>query len=303
MVQTPKRQSSSTSGLSQVNRIILGGYPEDRVEKVAVLLKNLEAKDGQDGYEWCRTDFIERLLVPSEPADAELLRAKLSGDDHNILMMFIENPASVLATALANQESLRDVAGEWRLAVERLLDLAESDEARIQVFALDEVLSSPAGFAELLSRDFGLKLSVIREHDGERRRRLRDFYLLTANQYIREHPDLSDLAAKLEKKRKFIPVFRPSLEVDWSRSLDDVNAIRDENALMFEQLHKLQVDFEHNFFRLTESERKNRELIRELAEMKGLRKKLQKVYSSTSWKITRPVRAVSFLIRRLKGGR
>lgn len=301
MIQkTPDGQYVSIAGALAVNKIVVGGYPVAGVERVVALLKSTVSKLGSGGSGI--SDLFDRLVVPGQPADVDLLRAHVNGEGRNLLVLLLEHPAIAFASALANREPLRSVADSWRSTAELLLELYDSDDRRILLFDLGEVLSSPGDFAAELAQTLGLEFQAADISFNMPKCRLRDFYLLLAHRYVQDHPALLTLASKLENKRRLISEAAPEKEVDWARALDEVNAIQDENSVMFDQLHKLQIDFEHCIFKQTECEDTNRGLARELDECKNAKRQLQNVYSSTSWKVTKPIRAVSSVFKRLRGG-
>lgn len=153
--------------------------------------------------------------------------------------------------------------------------LTERDQARAEVARLETLLkAAEASAAELAAARTGLEAAAQRE--------------AVLNQQIAlRFQELAVLTEELEKRA-------PAPAAASARRADDDDDDETDSAL--ERAEELEGQ-------LLEAQRDIATLTRELERTKDLRKRLQRMESSTSWKVTAPLRLVSKAARKLTGRR
>lgn len=302
MTESVVKQGHGGSAATLPDTIIVGGHPSTLFDYVTTTLKRVVP--GDEGKPLAdSTFFSERLLIPGDPSDVFGLKELLEYEDGHALYLFLESPEAVLGRALRDEQNLSETAREWHAVTDRLLHLTEEYPSRVRPFITEEVLASPAAFADAVAATEGVSLVYSGARVAPERDVWEDFYMLAAGQYVAERRDLSGLRQSLFAKAKRLPAGRERVAIDWSRPVAGVRALRKENRILLDRLHWLQMQYETTFLKLQKEEDVLRDLRNRVddkeAQLVRLNRKIDQMRKSTSWRLTLPIRVLSRLFRKV----
>lgn len=304
MTKNTPQKTESLLGATTPSRVILAGWPSESFTQITAFMRSIrpESAATQIQNQPIINPFAERLIVPKDPCDIETLRQELAQSDKAVLLIFLEDLETVLADQLRSGSSGFESADQWHYIADRLLGLAERESSRVKLISADEALHAPASFVEFLSRELLWPLQPASQLPLKSKQKWDDFYLMAATHYIRERPELSRLATDFREKRAFRSV-NPPQSADSIAVVNDFEALRRENCVLLELLHKLQMDLEDAVLQRSKRDDSIRDLTRKLTEASeeaaALKRSLKTIRESTSWKLTQPLRTAVVGLRRI----
>jgi len=269
----------SALGARTPRRIIVGTSPRDtRVNEIRALLKMVRPARSGAAVPGDQNAFSESLVFLHDPSDAEALRRALHHDPDSVVLLFMGRPASVIAHALSEGNAPSAAAESWRTATERLLVIADT-EPNTAVVVTDDALYAPAALAAFLSDWMSWPLRVIDYAAAvSTTSRWEDVLLLAATQYVQDRPELASLADELEQRRNFLPP-ASAKTIDGVSVIQDIHALRQENTVLLDLLHRLQIELEQNAQTLGQREDELRSARQDAADrlqqIRGLQKQLE----------------------------
>lgn len=279
------------------------------------------------------------VIAAREDGDQATLEAILDEQPSVHCLCVTEGPIAHVARSLKAGSRLDEAAAAWQRDAEAALNLIRQHPFQCLTVLHEQVMTEPAAFARLLkekcSLDITLNLSPVKLGAEEALFRvlaaqhinqevvLSDIALeLEASAWPIVEPDTAaglDSAAAVEAYRggsRQLEEFRQQFQ--------EFETLRDEREQLLAQLHKVQLELEDYFLRSQQLEKERDKLqndlekkqktienmqrgidgrtntIRERAQtIRELEAHIKSIYKSSSWRLTKPVRAIGRVFRRL----
>lgn len=242
-----------------------------------------------------------------------------------ILVLYVR-PDRELAAALAAGVPLTNALEACREEVDTLLALVRRDRKR--VFLVERSLADidPGSLAEVLRARLGSCFPNVTKFASIETTQPPELERALALLALLERPDLRRLHAELEASSIFVPSSQPNrLQAEFA--IEELAALRkeafggrevvslsEENRSLLDRLFKVQDELEVITRSNAALSNGQRELAEQLSQARAaaeagsrreekVTKSLQAVYASTSWRLTKPVRAAAAAIRGLLPGK
>jgi hypothetical protein len=253
--------------------------------------------------------ILAPLTVPGVrvcPFDVEAVLAALDSDT-GICAILWPDPAALIAQALADGQVPFAVAGTWRLAAQQVLDIHRRNRRRLvlidaRLFVAGE--AGAAGRAQLASR-MGLAADFAPADGAD----LPDEVAMAlAAAVLPRLPDVEAcLDALLSVSLSPVTDTMPSVDlttlgaeyVRLTAAAQEVDLLRQQVALQQQEAAQSKaaaLDNLHNETRKRQAAEQQRDRL--ARRVSDLTSKLEKVFASTSWRATKPLRKVKGLISR-----
>jgi len=246
------------------------------------------------------------VLIDSSGKGFEALGEWLEQHPSGHLLMLFSAPVPAIARTMADAVEPGEALALWRQDAERLLHLLRTNRHRLTLIALEPALAAPGVLVDLLARRFGLALEqpLAKENAGKS---LGAVFRMIAANALWQSPDACNIADELEANALPMPVDQGVLlptvdEVfrefnlltkairvnEGGNKLDElhegserqIKELKEENELLIQQLHHLQEELESYYLNGIDTP----------YELEQARAKIESLYNSKSWRITKPLR-------------
>ena len=276
--------------------ILLGGWPESAVDTVESVLSGFQPTAISNDVENSELNpFKARLRRFSSSAQVDELEQAVALNDRTIVILCLPDIHQVLADEAGSGAFAGGCEGQWTNALNAFVRLRERDPDRVFLVLPEDALSSPQQFADALSEHVGYRLNVTGEARAVPLDRWRSLYQRLARMCIAEDEELSRASAELRSERLFVTLHQLEPGMEWLAVSHEIETLRKENGVLVELAHRLQSQLEE---RVLQSEQDSDQIAEIRADLTDQKQALQRIRSSTSWKVTRPLRSVVSLLRK-----
>lgn len=253
--------------------------------------------------------ILAALSVPGVrvcPFDVEAVLAALDSDTGSYAILW-PDPAALIAHALADGQVPFAVAGTWRLAAQQVLDIHRRNRRRLVLIdarLFEAAHEGAPGRAQLASR-LGISAQLVHTDGADT---LGEVSMALAAAVL---PRLPDVKACLDEllSVSLSPATEATASVDLTTlgaayvrlaaAAQEVDLLRQQVALQQQEAAQSKaaaLDNLHNETRKRQAAEQQRDRL--ARRVSDLTSKLEKVFASTSWRATKPLRKVKGLISR-----
>ncbi len=253
--------------------------------------------------------ILAALSVPGVrvcPFDAEAVLTALDSDTGSCAILW-PDPAALIAHALADGQVPFAVAGTWRLAAQQVLDIHRRNRRRLVLIdarLFEAAHEGATGRAQLASR-LGISAQFVPADDADMPG---EVSMALAAAVL---PRLPDVEACLDEllSVSLSPATEATASIDLTTlgaeyvrltaAAQEVDLLRQQVALQQQEAAQSKaaaLDKLHNETRKRQTAEQQRDRL--ARRVSDLTSKLEKVFASTSWRATKPLRKVKGLISR-----
>jgi hypothetical protein len=227
------------------------GFPQARVERVAEFLDmevNLEApvrsRKGNAAF-----DQTLPVDVIHASGDVDVLANYLESKPDISVLLVLDAPEAWIAVALHEGKELANACNDWLLAADACVRLADALPERVSVNVYQDIQRNPRKFVERLANNLELQWGI-RGDLGEWEEKPVDPVLaVIAELSARRHRTISETWKRLQQHAVHERGAGLKLQqLDAEVALTRYRNLAGENRLMFEQLHRNQVELEKKIF-------------------------------------------------------
>jgi len=220
------------------------------------------------------------LDVDTKPGVFDRAAQVIAENPKAVGLLVYPAPTRFIASALEQGSDPAEALNEWLRLTEPLLTAYRQARRRNLLVERDAALANPAGLVSELNRYLGCSLKVPDEThkaDPEVKRDFDPVFLLVADQTCHQNMRARRVAAELEASSLPLQSSTESQAVNVSaalrsyltqrqQALQQSSTLREENELLFAQLHQVQDELESLFLKNRESGQKIERLEREKAQ-------------------------------------
>ncbi|WP_334078987.1 hypothetical protein [Microbulbifer sp. M83] len=284
--------------------LIVGAMPGTNWKQIVPLLESL-------GWNWV------------EPLEAEewYMRSKDShggADSHRYLLLH-SRPEIIVANAMSLENDPIEALEQWKASANSLIAFYMNNRDRTILLEIEAILQHPERFVKSVIDYFELSPKSLDSNIFPDAFKAPPMFQLLANQFLAQADVLSGMIPEIQACT--FPLTETSYvvpEVDLCSLSEEYKAkaeeekqsrkickeLQEENALLLEQLHRMQeqlVSFYHKNEDLTGKVEKILSKNRELqAEIERAKEKVNRIRYSTSWRIMGPARVIKRSLSRKK---
>lgn len=235
-------------------------------------------------------------------------------DDSHVLL-FYTRPELHIHQALTQNKSVAVAITEWKQEASKLLEVFRSNRRRVTLLMDEYTLGNLEQTASLLAERLSCSIRV----NGSKNKSFtypKDQYFLIASHAVVQDKELMDLLLELEASTLQPVILTEPIQVDcdyYVKEMDKakleqnstkLNDLTQENELLIQQLHIVQEELERVILSGTGAKELKIEIEKQKQQIESLKKskaellkKYKAIFESTSWKVTKPLRAIGRLLK------
>ncbi|MEX6632491.1 hypothetical protein [Hyphococcus lacteus] len=243
-----------------------------------------------------------------EPGTWPLIDALLSADDDVRALFIYQGAASYIANALAEGVPTEDALNQWQELVRPLLTAYRRHRNKTVLIERDNATHTPRDFHFACKDNFEIDAEVILTQENPSSLAI---FKSIATQIIADHPETENLSSELSVSalrfsqkpgalgdkalneltmlNERISALHQKLEQS-TQNVEQLERKGEENNLLRTQLYRVQSELETRYKSIAfgaEHEKKLKKYRQEIAQLK---QDIVKIRSSSSWRITAPIR-------------
>ncbi|MEM0928869.1 MAG: hypothetical protein AAGI89_06215 [Pseudomonadota bacterium] len=299
------------SGKSSSGSSLTVGLPRDHsvVGMIELLPDGLSSVEGGDKSLSSQNALARFLTLDNdavallgEPRSWPVIDTMLESGEVTGLFIY-EEPGEYVARHIAQGKDLETAADEWVERSKRLLEIAAKNQRAAHVFAGGSLRAAPNDFCYHCQNHFGLNcVAELKPLPPASEMAIATAYVSMRIDIVDLMAELSVLAESIAPRDSKVPSF-PAEALDRYRSLCEMAEMRHElksyTALLKSQLVVAQVKAETAYRDAKGGGGSSADTAALEAELSHARAEIIAIRSSSSWKISAPIRVIS---RVLKGG-
>lgn len=304
------------------HRILVYGFPKARGKHVAEFLSENISLESPIPAPKRGEVFDQSLPVDVTVAhdDGAGLPTQFEAEAGTLALLVLDAPESWITVALHQGKELSVALNEWLLAADAMVRLVEAmpESASLKVF--QDIRRHPRKFAERLANRFCLEWRIRSELDEWPEEQSDPVLAVIAALCAIRHRTVGETWKRIRQHAaRESDTYLKFPQIDVDLALMRYRHLAGENQLMFEQLHRMQVELEKTLFDAQSAQSEIRELREQVQssekrsgvqalrqkfrsseeKLNSLENELEQMRKSTSWKITGPARVAIRGIRRL----
>lgn len=300
---------TSAHGRVRSDPILLTGWPESEVDAVETVLSGFwPAVTSVDPESHDLNPFGARLRRFNFSTGMDELEQAVALNNHSTVVLCVPDIADFLAKTLGCEAPPDGREEHWLNLLSVSLRFQERNPERVVIVGAEDALRSPQQFAEAFSGYAGYQLSTAGDSHGVPDDRWRNLYQQLAVLRVAGDEELSRASDELLSKRLFAARRPAEPGAELLAIHHEVESLRQENGALIELAHRLQWQLEDKVLQsgrdseqiaaielqLRATRAGCEEIEADLAEQKET---LQRIRSSTSWRLTKPLRSAISMIR------
>ena len=218
------------------------------------------------------------------------------------LLYFYSRPEKFIQKAIENQGDSDEALSEWVDEIATLLKKYKGQRAQVSILMLEAVQKKPSQWIQWLNEKTNQTTDASSAPQIPLPELTQNLELLLASQLVRQDERLQALLPELEASSSNAADLLTPLKINCIQIITQgkySSGLQEENEHLLLQLQQVQEELEKVYIRKQDAEKRTNEQFKALeTSLEKLKSKYQLLLNSTSWRLTKPLRA---LVRLMKG--